>query len=64
MFRKKLRITILGFINLGVLHAAHRGYILINGEQFPQNKRGFFALSLVSRNLYQVEKYIPLVSNS
>jgi hypothetical protein len=55
-------ITLLGYLSNGVLHAGHRGFILTNSEHYPQNIRGYFVLKKVRGELYEVKKYIPLVS--
>ena len=52
-------ITVLGFINPGVLVTTHRGYRIINGDQFAGD-RGFYCLRPVVKGVYQIERYIAL----
>lgn len=53
-------ITVLGFINPGVLVSSHRGYKILNSDQFANGVRGFYTLKRMVNNLYIVEKYVPL----
>ena len=53
-------ITVLGFINPGVLVSSHRGYKILNSDQFTNGVRGFYILKHMVNSLYIVEKYVPL----
>lgn len=58
MFQEE--ITILGYISLGVLVSTHRGYLLVNSNDFKENVRGFYVLEPLNKAAFRVKKFIPL----
>lgn len=63
MFRgSRQEITVLATLNHGVLISARRGYVVVNPEYWPENRRAFWNLKKLGNNMYCVLKM--LIPNS
>ena len=61
MLRRSNQITVLAILNHGVLISAHRGYIIVNPENWDNNRRAYWTIENLGNNAYRILNMVAFV---